>query len=453
MSIKSKFTIFISLLILIIIVGITTILYYAERKLLDEQMENHRKSLVAGLVQIGRESLLVGDDLILINYANLLKKTNPSIMDVIVTDKKGIIIAHTDSNLLKKQINAEPDTDKVKVESPVVFGTDEVAKCIINFSKVELEKIFEKGLKKTKQRVFTIGVASLIIGFFGAWLFSYLMTAPIELLSKGAKIVGSGNLEHKVRINRRDELGALADHFNMMTEKLKELDEMKRDFVSSLTHELRSPLGAIETYINLLLDKNPEYEKENFFRIKKNVSRLRNFINDLLDIAKIEKGKMEISPVPFDLSDAVKDIVDLFKLQAGEKKIDLAYSSDLSIINIKADEDHIKQVITNLVSNALKFTPAGGKICINAKLVQSKKTADYILVSVSDTGIGIPKDSLDKLFQKFEQVKGVREKIKGPKGTGLGLSIAKGIVELHGGKIWIESDINKGTTFFFTIPV
>ncbi|MFA5779209.1 MAG: HAMP domain-containing sensor histidine kinase [Elusimicrobiota bacterium] len=472
MSIKSKFTIFISILVLIIIVGLTSILYYAERKLLAEQMENHQKSLVAGLAQIGRESLLVADDLILINYANLLKKTNPSITEVIVTDKKGIIIAHTDSKLLGKRIDRsakEEETAKVKVENPVLFGTDEVARCVINFSRSELKKIFEEGLKNTRQRIFTIGVASLIIGFFGAWLFSYLMTEPIELLSKGAEIIGSGNLEHKVRINRKDELGALANHFNIMTEKLKELDEMKKDFVSSVTHELRSPLGAIETYVNLLLDKNPEYEKENFSRIKKNVARLRNFINDLLDAAKIEKGKMEISPSPFNLPSAIRDIVDLFKLQAQEKKISLDFfpeSDNIKVNEVNADEDRIKQVITNLVSNALKFTPEGGKITVRAEVrgqriedregqtaINSNVSLSAILVSVSDTGIGIPPDAVDKIFQKFEQVKGTRAKIKGPKGTGLGLSIAKGIVELHGGKIWVESELNKGTTFLFTLPV
>lgn len=467
MSIKSKFTIFISVLVLTIIIGLTSILYYAERKLLIEQMENNQKSLVAGLIQIGRESLLVADDLILINYANLLKKTNPAVTDVIVVDKNGIIIAHTDSNLLKKRIAQIKETDyadKVKIESPVLFGSEEVARGIINFSKVELKKTFEEGLKKTRHRIFTIAGVSLIIGFFGAWLFSYFMTAPIKLLSQGAEIVGTGNLNHKINIRRQDELGNLAGHFNIMTEKLKELDEMKKDFVSSVTHELRSPLGAIETYVNLLLDKNPGYEKENFSRIKKNVARLRNFINDLLDVAKIEKGKMEITPAPFDLVAAIKDIVDLFKLQAVEKKIELVCLCDLDNLKVNADEDRIKQVITNLVSNALKFTPEGGKITVNA--VQSPKskvqslltsdlgprTSDYVVVSVSDTGIGIPAEAVDKLFQKFEQVKGVREKVKGPKGTGLGLSIAKGIVELHNGKIWVESEQNKGTTFYFTLP-
>ena len=468
MSIKSKFTIFISLLVLIIIVGITSILYYAERKLLAEQMENHQRSLVAGLAQIGRESLLVADDLILINYANLLKKTNLSITEVIVADKKGIIIAHTDSKLLGKWLAQVADTsvsEKVKVESPVLFGNDEVARCIINFSRSELKKIFEEGLKNTRQRIFTIGIASLIIGFFGAWIFSYFMTAPIELLSKGAELIGSGNLGHKVRINRKDELGALANHFNIMAEKLKELDEMKKDFVSSVTHELRSPLGAIETYINLLLDKNPEYEKENFLRIKKNVARLRNFINDLLDAAKIEKGKMEILPSTFDLTTAIRDMIDLFKLQAQEKKISLDFFPESDIIKVNGDEDRIKQVITNLVSNALKFTPEGGKITVKAEDGRRKiedgiekkssilNLKSSIVVSISDTGIGIPPDAVDRIFQKFEQVKGTREKIKGPKGTGLGLSIAKGIVELHGGKIWVESELNKGTTFLFTLPV
>jgi len=456
-SIKLKFTLFISILIILIIVGSTTFLYYAEKKLLINQLEDYQKTLITGLAQIARESLLVGDDLILLNYSNLLKKTNQSIVSVFVVGKKNKIIAHTDATQLGKKYDAVLNVDGLtddkqnsltSVKQKVYFGEEPVAECVIGFSKDELKKIYEQGLAQTRRRIFTVGIVAVIIGLVGSLVFAHFMTEPIKILSQSAEVVGSGDLNHKVKILRRDELGSLANHFNVMIEKLKELDEMKKDFVSAVTHELRSPLAAIETYVNLLLSKNPDYETENFLRIKKNVARLRNFINDLLDTAKIEKGKMEIIRMPFDLSMAARDVVDLFKPLAEEKKITLSYEG-LETARVNADEDRIKQVITNLVSNALKFTPEGGKISI--RLTRPDGKSEFI-VSVSDTGIGIPPEYHDKIFAKFEQVKGVRRIVKGPKGTGLGLSIAKGIVELHNGRIWLESELNKGTTFYFTLP-
>ena len=443
------------------IIGTTGFLYFAEKKLLDEQMSNYQQSVITGLSQIVRESILTNDELILVNYVNLVKKTDSSVASAFVVDTKGIIIAHSDSKMIRRKFvmeDAAARSELIDLAAPVFLGTQEVATCTVSFWKKELRQKLDEELAKVQGEMYSVVFFALIIGFVGAWIFSAFITGPIKVLSEGAEIIGSGNLDHKINVKRDDELGQLADHFNAMSEKLKELDEMKKDFVSSVTHELRSPLSAIETYVNLLLGKNPEYERENFLRILKNIARLRNFINDLLDSAKIEKGKMEISKLPFDIVAAAKDIMELFRPQGTDKKISLDFLSEINIIRINGDEDRLKQVLTNLISNALKFTPAGGRITVRIASCGPEETGasaplGCVKVSVSDTGIGIPDDSLSRIFEKFEQVKGVREQIKGPKGTGLGLAIAKGIVELHGGRIWVESELDKGTTFYFTVPV
>lgn len=491
MSIKIKFAVFISALIVAIISASSAFLYYAEKEVLIKQLEKHQKSLVSGLAQIARESLLVGDDLILINYANLLKRTNAAVAEAFVVNKKKIIIAHTDAAMLGRRLKDEGSVeDYTTVGEPVLFGKDIEAECFVKFSRRELNKIYESGLAETRRRVFAVAAVSLLAGLLGSWLFAHFMTGPIKMLAQSAEIVGGGDLSHKVNIVRNDELGDLARHFNEMIEKLKELDEMKKDFVSSVTHELRSPLGAVETYVNLLLSKNPEYEKENFLRIQGNIARLRNFINDLLDIAKMEKGKMEISKMPFNLDAAIEDIAELFRPQALEKNIVIDFEQRTSGTKVNADEERIRQVVTNLVSNAMKFTPDGGKITVRTESVKREaekecsggiaipqnmanssqvKSLDkvspdtsYVQVSVSDTGIGIPTESLEKIFEKFEQVKKTRTRVKGPKGTGLGLAIAKSIVELHGGRIWAQSPASMrgaddeeamGTTFYFTLPL
>jgi len=457
------------------VIGTTGFLYYAEKKLLAEQLKNYQQSIITGLAQIVRESILTGDELILINYVNLVKKTDPCIDSAFVVDSKNIIIAHSDPKLLRqkfKKKNKAAQSELININAPVFLGRKKFAVCTVSFLKKELKKKLDTELNKTKDKMFSVVIFALIAGFIGAWLFSAFITEPIKVLSEGAEIIGSGNLSHKINVKRNDELGQLAEHFNSMSVKLKELDEMKKDFVSSVTHELRSPLSAIETYVNLLLGKNPGYERENFIRIQKNIARLRNFINDLLDSAKIEKGKMEIIKLPFDIVEAIRDIVELFKPQAEDKKITLDFLPEDDIIKINGDEDRIKLVLTNLVSNSLKFTPENGSVTVKIDFCEMKEIKDdammsskCVKVAISDTGIGIPQDALSRIFEKFEQVKGVREQIKGPKGTGLGLAIAKGIVELHGGKIWAESpaspgqmpgadgEPNKGTTFYFTLPV
>jgi len=467
MTIKFKFTIFISSIILLMILGSSSFLYYTEKKLLQEQLKDYQQSIITGLSQVVRESILTGDELLIINYINLLKRTVPAMSSAYVLNNDGIILAHTDSGLINKKLQKTGSVlsdDIVRIESPVYIGEKKIAKSFVGFYKEKLKNNLDAELEKTRNKMFSMMFFASIIGLVGSWLFSYFITEPIGRLSAGAEIIGSGNLDHKIDVKRNDELGNLAMHFNAMSVKLKELDEMKKDFTSTITHELRSPLSAIETYVNLLLSKNPEYERENFLRIQKNIARLRNFINDLLDLAKIEKGKMEIIKFPFDLSEAIRDIIDLFRAQASDKGITIDFISNINMVKINGDENRIKQVLTNLISNAIKFTPGNGKITVSASaefikqdIADSAGKADavpkFVKVSVADTGIGIPDVFLDKVFGKFEQVKSGREQVKGPKGTGLGLSIAKAIVELHNGKIWLDTVPDKGAVFHFILPV
>jgi two-component system sensor histidine kinase GlrK len=283
------------------------------------------------------------------------------------------------------------------------------------------------------------------------------MTRPIKKLAKGAASIGEGNLDTKIDVSSKNELGNLASEFNNMALKLKELDQMKNDFVSSVSHELRSPLTAIEGYVDFFLqgismqDQGVTITKEKQVKalniMKNNTRRLSGFINDILDLAKIEAAQMEMVKEPTLLKGIIEEMVTLFIHLAEEKKITLSYNVEGEVGEISVDGDKMKQVLSNLISNALKFTPEGGKIIIGLK-----DQVDSQLISVKDTGIGIPKDSLNAVFDKFRQVEGVREKIKGAKGTGLGLAIVKGIVEGHGGKIWVESELGKGSTFLVRLP-
>lgn len=189
----------------------------------------------------------------------------------------------------------------------------------------------------------------------------------------------------------------------------------------------------------------------------------------MLDLAKIEAGMMEVKKEPMDIKQICQEMIDLLKPLAIEKKIELKINIEENIPEIIADPDKMRQVITNLVNNALKFTPEGGNITVEASnfnpeiLSEQAKNifnlkpsmftkGEMISVAIRDTGIGIPENSLKKVFSKFEQAQGSREKAKGPKGTGLGLAIVNGIIAAHQGKIWVESVVDKGTSFIFVIP-
>ena len=234
--------------------------------------------------------------------------------------------------------------------------------------------------------------------------------------------------------------------------ELKDIERKTNDLLSFVTHELRSPLTSISMYIDLFLAGQAGTptgaQKEFLFVMKNSTDRLAKFINDFLDLAKIEQGKMTVNKQPFDVSKVILEMLEPFKAQAFDKKISMKILVPSNVPQVIGDLDRTKQVITNLVSNALKFTPADGTVTVAIEDIK----VGYVRVTVQDTGMGIPKDKLESVFEKFVQVTDAKKSVKGQKGTGLGLPIAKGIVEAQGGKLWVESEPGKGTRFHFTVP-
>ncbi|MBU1999127.1 MAG: cell wall metabolism sensor histidine kinase WalK, partial [Candidatus Omnitrophica bacterium] len=178
-----------------------------------------------------------------------------------------------------------------------------------------------------------------------------------------------------------------------------------------------------------------------------NIDRLGRLIADLLDISRIESGKIELHKQDTDLTSAIKDVIGFFECSARQKKINLINLCQDTLPSIYADTDRIIQVLTNLVGNAIKFTPISGEISIAANL-----SDETIKISIMDTGAGIPKLDLGKVFDKFYQIAGSDKTVQ-KEGTGLGLPICKGIIEKHGGRIWVESELGKGSKFIFQLPV
>lgn len=225
----------------------------------------------------------------------------------------------------------------------------------------------------------------------------------------------------------------------------------KSEFLANVSHELRTPLNAIMGFSDLLKDRSfgelNEKQRSYANHIHSSGEQLLNLINDVLDIASIEAGRAAIKLDKIELANTIKGVLLIFKDRADNNNIKITIEIEKEIKNIEADEQKIKQVLSNLLSNAIKFSPAGGSIHIRACTPQT----DFVEVSVEDTGIGIKSEDIPKLFKPFSHLESVYTKTT--KGIGLGLGLAKRLVELHGGRIWVESEYGKGSKFIFTIPV
>lgn len=248
-------------------------------------------------------------------------------------------------------------------------------------------------------------------------------------------------LERRV-VERTQELEKL-------NEELKNLNKMKSDFISAVSHELRTPLTSIKGYASILMtgklgDVLPA-QKERLEKIDKHSNSLVHLINNLLDIARIESGKVQMDMKDISIKEILDSIVDIITPQTKEKNISLKINSNIKFDKIKADQMQLERALLNLVSNAVKFTPERGKVLID---IQEKD--DDIQFSIEDTGIGIPPQDIPKVFQEFFRAdNALDQKIKG---SGLGLSLVKKIVEAHKGKIWFNTELGKGTRFTFTLP-
>lgn len=231
--------------------------------------------------------------------------------------------------------------------------------------------------------------------------------------------------------------------------KLKELDKLKSDFLSTVSHELRTPIAIMREGVSLVLDGVAgdinDGQKELLNDTLENVDRLTRLVTDLLDISKIEAGKIRLRREVLDVNILAKQMIENYTVQANDKRILLELKSSKTPAKIYADADKVMQILHNLLSNAIRFTDSLGKITVTVY-----DNAGFVQCDVSDTGIGIAAENQKKLFSKFEQF----GRLDGPgyKGTGLGLAIAKGLVEKHGGRIWVKSEMGEGTTFSFEIP-
>ena len=277
-----------------------------------------------------------------------------------------------------------------------------------------------------------------LLGFF---------TRPPERVRE-AKLTALGPLSSQLAVALRNI--QFTEELARKNDELTHLDQLKSDFMATMSHELRTPLTSVIGYSDMLLSgvTGELNEKQGQFveSILKNGEHLLNLINDVLDLTKIEAGKLELNLEPVDLRSALLGVLPIVKPRAADKRIKISTFLPTDLPPVQADAAKLNQVLLNLLTNAIKYTHESGNVSVEARPKE-----ELVEIWVSDTGIGITQEDIDKIFHRFTQVDSSASRSQG--GTGLGLAITKELVELHGGEIKVVSKLGKGSSFVFTLPI
>jgi signal transduction histidine kinase len=415
-------------------------------------------------------------------------------------DARGELIAHPDINLVLRhtsfaalpQVRAALTGTPADLAGVMTTGRDLNGREVLSaYRRVEppgwwvfVEEPTSEAFAPIESAIWRTALL-LVVFLFVAVVTSVLLARnlarPIESIQSAAAKIGSGALDQRIEISSRDELGALADEFNRMTARLQasysgleheveertrelagaltELDAKSREleaashhkseFLANMSHELRTPLNAINGFSQVLRKqlfgainaKQAEYLDD----ILASARHLLSLIDDVLDLAKVEAGQIELRIAPFSLRESLEHGVVTVRERATRERVRVSVWTDPDLDTVIGDERRIRQVVINLLSNAVKFTPHDGVVGVAATRVDGG-----VRVSVTDSGPGIAPEDQARIFEEFQQAAAGKEQREG---TGLGLALSRRLVELHGGQLWIDSELGKGSTFVFTLPV
>jgi signal transduction histidine kinase len=329
---------------------------------------------------------------------------------------------------------------------------------LANGSREEIQDLIARNASSfSSSRALFIGVAAgaLVLALLLGFVLSWSLIGPIQRIGTRLATIASGDFSGHVEVENRDELGALGTNVNRMNDELRRVyteleaaSQHKSEFLANMSHELRTPLNAIIGFSQVLRDEmfGPVNEKQAEYLddIVSSGNHLLSLINDVLDLSKVEAGQVELDVHPFSLREALERGVVMVRERATEDGVRVGFTADPEVDVVDGDERRIKQVIFNLLSNAVKFTPAGGEVDVSA----TRRNGE-VRVSVADTGPGIAPEDRERIFEEFQQTEAGGVHLEG---TGLGLALSKRFVELHGGRIWLESEVGRGSTFTFALP-
>jgi signal transduction histidine kinase len=290
------------------------------------------------------------------------------------------------------------------------------------------------------------GVAAAAIALGVARWLARGMTQPLRDMAKAAHRMQTGDYGQRVTTASRDEVGQLAVAFNTMSGELESMERLRRDLVANVSHELKTPISALRAHLENLLDGVERPDAQTLQVMLAQTERLTRLVDQLLELSRLESGDVPMVRERLALRPLVERVLSEFEVVRARREVELDERVPRDLPPVYADAERVHQVLFNLLDNAVRFTPSGGRVTITASTRNGS-----IDVAVADTGPGIAAEHLPRLFERFYRVDSARSRDEG--GTGIGLAIARSVVEAHGGRIWAESEPGKGSTFTFELPV
>ena len=361
---------------------------------------------------------------------------------VVLSNLHGRILYHYDVNYIGTQVPQEiysrgyilrVDNQVIGILYPAALFSDTF---------MQLEQDFVKSaIGAVAKGVFFTSLFAIIIGMG----LSFNIVHPVRELTTAVKRMAKGNFEEPLPIYSTDEIGDLSRSFNMMAQEIEHGIELRKQMMADTSHELRTPLTVLASKLEFTLEQNKPLETEDVVVLYDEVIRLKGLVNELQDLSKLEAGHAMLDKTLIRFRDYFEDFTVLLEAEAESRSMQLEVNLEQAPEYCYADPKRLKQIILNLVNNAFRYTPEGGKITIEAR-----QEGNDLMFSVQDTGMGIAPEDVDKIFERFYRTDRSRDRESG--GSGLGLAITKALVEAHGGWIKVASKVNEGSIFTVMLP-
>lgn len=319
-----------------------------------------------------------------------------------------------------------------------------------NIIYTQAEQLF---LDRSKTNLLIAMLITIFIAALAGVLLSRSLTRPVIEMTAAAQNLAAGDLSQKVEVRSNDELGELSRAFNQMSAEIEQSDRQRKRMTADIAHDLRTPLTVIGGYIESMRDGDLEPTQERLAMLYAEITRLNHMVADLRLLSQSDAGVLLLNLQPVEPGPLLEKVRQLFELRARDKNIGMTVEIEENLPPISGDELRLVQVMENLVSNAIRHTPEGGKIRLSAKAVRtnSNKEKHCVLFTVRDNGEGIPDNEIPYVFDQFHRVDKSRHADENQ--SGLGLAIVKAIVQGHGGRVWVESTLGEGSAFNFCIPI